>query len=108
LSFLRAKRTKVETTTIIKKSPIPIAGPVATKTTERAAGRKIPNPLIPTIFLENAITKVIIGRRSRSTIVLAGTPAATAPRIAYLTGFPGQTEPNVCDFRIFSKGPRVS
>jgi hypothetical protein len=82
-------------TTITRKRPIPTTGPVATKTTERAAGRKIPNPLIPTTFLENAITKVTIGKSNRSTKVFAGTPEATAPRIAYLTGLSGHIGPKV-------------
>src|SRR5258706_820500 len=98
----------VETTTIIRKSPIPTIGPVATNTTDKAAGRKIPNPRIPTTFLVKAITKVIIGKRSKSTIVFTGTPEPTAPLIAYLMGLYGQTEINCCDIIRVSKGPKVS
>jgi len=94
LSFRRIILIAVETVTMIRKSTIPTIGPVATKTTERAAGRQIPNPRMPMTFLENAITKATMGRRRRSTSVLAGTPEATLDLIAYLTGLNGQTFPN--------------
>jgi hypothetical protein len=108
LNRLKSIRTIVETAIIRTKRPIPTTGPVATKTTDKAAGRNIPNPLIPTTFLEKAITKVTIGRSSNKTIVFAGTPAATAPRIAYLTGLYGQTGPRNWEPSMDSKGPKVS
>ncbi len=39
--------TKVEIMVIIKNKPIPTIGPVATKTTDNAAGKNIPKPRIP-------------------------------------------------------------
>jgi len=48
------------------------------------------------------------GRRSNSTIVFAGTPEETAPRIACFIGFAGQTRPNFWSRSKASNGPRVS
>lgn len=76
----------VDTATITKNNPIPTIGPVATNVTAKAAGKKIPNPLIPTMFRENAITNAIKGSIRSSTIVLSGTPAAMDASIACLTG----------------------
>ena len=101
-------RVAVETATMIKNSPMPVVGPVATKTTDNAAGRKIPKPLIPMTFLEKAIIKATSGNRRSKTIVFAGTPAETAPLTAYLMGFPGQTGPRDWDFKIDSNGPKTS
>lgn len=106
LSFLKTILTKVEIATMRRNKSIPTIGPIATKTTERAAGRKIPKPLIPMIFLVTAITKAEIGRSSKSTIVFAGTPAPTAPLMAYLTGLK-RADPKTCSLRSFSKGPKV-
>jgi hypothetical protein len=74
--------------TITKKRPIPAIGPVATNEVARAAGKNIPNPLIPITFRLNAITKATTGNRRRRTIVFSGTPEAIARSIAYLTGLP--------------------
>ena len=78
LSLRKRSRIKVETATIIKKSPIPITGPVATKLTARAAGKKIPNPLIPTTLREKAIINAINGNKRSSIIVDSGTPETIA------------------------------
>ena len=94
--------------TMTRKSPMPTTGPMATKVTANAAGKKIPKPLIPIMCLAAAITEATTGRSSKRTMVLAGTPASTAERIAYLIGFNGQTGPNFCSSSSFSKGPRVS
>ncbi len=108
LNLLRTIRTIVDTATIIRNSPIPTTGPVATNTTESAAGRKIPKPLIPTTLREKAIIKVTIGKSSSNTMVLAGTPVPTAPRMAYLMGLNGQILPNTWFSSISSSGPRDS
>jgi hypothetical protein len=63
---------------------------------------------MPTTFLEKAITKVTIGKSSKSTMVFAGTPAETAPLIAYLTGLNGQTGPIFWFSKRVSKGPSDS
>jgi len=100
--------TTKETEIIRVKRPIPKKGPVAIKTTDKAAGKNIPKPLRPIRCLEAAITVAITGRRSSKTMVLAGTPASTDPLIAYLRGFVGQTGPSSCLAKSSSKGPSVS
>ncbi|KKR40613.1 MAG: hypothetical protein UT76_C0041G0007, partial [Candidatus Woesebacteria bacterium GW2011_GWB1_40_12] len=49
-----------------------------------------------------------IGKRRRRTNVFAGTPASTAPLIAYLTGLNGQTASKFCSSKSFSRGPNDS
>jgi len=100
-------RAVVETKTITKKSPIPTIGPVATNTTDKAAGKNIPNPLSPTRWRAPAMSAATPGSKSSKTIVLGGTPAATAPLIAYFTGLLGKGDPNCCSSRSFFKGSTV-
>jgi len=97
----------IDIATIAKNSTTPNNGPVATNTTDKAAGRKIPKPLRPIKCLAEAINAAITGSNNNSTIVLAGTPLSTERRIAYLSGFVGQTGPNFCSLSNFSKGPTV-
>ncbi len=87
---------------------MPIIGPIATNTTASEAGKKIPKPRSPTTCLAAAITAAIKGKRRRSTIVFGGTPASTAPRIAYLIGLKGNTGPKTCSRKSISKGSTVS
>jgi hypothetical protein len=108
LSFLRIILVAVEIATINTKSPIPTTGPTATKTTDRAAGKKIPKPLRPISCLTAAMIPAAPGRRSRRTIVFGGTPALTAPFIEYLRKLKGKIEPNFCSFNIRLKGSVVS
>ena len=57
---------------------------MATNVMESAAGKKIPNPLIPIIVLEAAITVAIIGNNNSKVMVFSGTPEAIESRIACL------------------------
>src|SRR4030043_1504031 len=107
-SFLKIILVAVEMATINKNSPIPTTGPTATKTTDRAAGRNIPNPLSPISCLIAAMIPAAPGRRRRRTIVFGGTPALTAPLIAYLRKLKRQRDPNFCSFNILLKGSVVS
>ncbi len=54
------------------------------------------------------MTAATKGIKSKSTKVLAGTPAEIAFLIAYLTAFVGPHLPSFCPCNIFSKGPTLS
>lgn len=99
------KRVRVDRPTINKNRPMPTIGPVATKTTARAAGKNMPKPRMPMICRAAAMKAATSGNNKRRTIVLAGTPALTAWRMAYLTGLAGQGEERVWESRRDSKVP---